>query len=397
MRPSRFVSSSTTIFPIGFVLAFGVDVGHVSRHLDHPHAALAVPVDHDRILHERLAGHELDPIAGRHREPLEGFLGRQRRRVFRHLLKSGGPGFADLGGVADSHGRHDKQQNRANAWKHQRIILTPEKLMDMRLTRRELGRTGAMTGDSRGGSVRFPANRGSLRRAQPEAELEVCRRSSGSERSVQLRRPRHGRRRAAQPLPEAQRQRASSCGRSRSKVFSDRPAANGKKVTPEEMRKWRASVQVDRAAAFRKKYEGAGVAIEIVKYDGIYTMADEEVDYCFNLAKTLGARAISCEIDLKHTERLGQFADKHKMMVGFHGHAATTPAHWESAFAQAKFNWRESGHRPFRRRQQHVACAVHEAASRAHHAHPREGSQDEGRARRRRSARATPPSSKCSG
>ena len=26
------------------------------------------------------------------------------------------------------------------------------------------------------------------------------------------------------------------------------------------------------------------------------------------------------------------------MMVGFHGHAATTPAHWEAAFSQAKYN-----------------------------------------------------------
>ena len=68
-------------------------------------------------------------------------------------------------------------------------------------------------------------------------------------------------------------------------------------------------------------------------------MADAEVNYCFNLAKTLGARAISCEIDAAHTERIGRFADKHKMMVGYHGHAATTPAHWEAAFAQAKFNW----------------------------------------------------------
>jgi sugar phosphate isomerase/epimerase len=25
-------------------------------------------------------------------------------------------------------------------------------------------------------------------------------------------------------------------------------------------------------------------------------------------------------------------------MVGYHGHAETTPAHWEAAFAQAKFN-----------------------------------------------------------
>jgi hypothetical protein len=120
--------------------------------------------------------------------------------------------------------------------------------------------------------------------------------------------------------------------------FLGSPAANGQKAPPEELRKWRASVPVERAAAFRRKYEGAGVMIEIVKYDLIYSMADEEVDYCFRLAKALGARAISCEIDLKHTQRIGRFADKHALMVGYHGHAETTPAHWETAFAQAKFN-----------------------------------------------------------
>ena len=120
--------------------------------------------------------------------------------------------------------------------------------------------------------------------------------------------------------------------------FLGSPAANGQKAAPEAMRKWRTSVSMDGVGAFRKKYEDAGVLIEIVKYDGIYTMSDPEVDYCFNLARALGARAISCEIDVAHTQRIGQFADKHKMMVGYHGHAATTPAHWESAFSQARYN-----------------------------------------------------------
>ena len=120
--------------------------------------------------------------------------------------------------------------------------------------------------------------------------------------------------------------------------FLGSPASNGRKATPEDMRRWRLSAPVERAAEFRRKYESAGVAIEIVKYDGIYAMADEEVDYCFNLAKSLGARAISCEIDVRHTQRIGRFADKHRLMVGFHGHAETTPAHWEAAFAQATFN-----------------------------------------------------------
>jgi sugar phosphate isomerase/epimerase len=121
--------------------------------------------------------------------------------------------------------------------------------------------------------------------------------------------------------------------------FLGSPGANGQKVEADVMRKWRSTVSMDRVAAFRKKYSDAGVLIEIVKYDGIYNMADAEVDYCFNLARTLGARGISCEIDAKHTQRIGQFADKHKLPVAYHGHATTTPADWEAAFAQARYNW----------------------------------------------------------
>jgi sugar phosphate isomerase/epimerase len=108
----------------------------------------------------------------------------------------------------------------------------------------------------------------------------------------------------------------------------------------EKLRQWRGSAPVDRAKAFRKMYEDAGVLIEIVKVDGIFKMSPEELDYVFNLAKTLGGRAISTEIshaeeDLK---RLGQFADKHQVMVGYHGHATTGPEHWEKAFSLAKYN-----------------------------------------------------------
>jgi sugar phosphate isomerase/epimerase len=121
--------------------------------------------------------------------------------------------------------------------------------------------------------------------------------------------------------------------------FLGSPAANGQKVDADVMRKWRASISMDRAAAFRKKYEDAGVLIDIVKYDGIYTMSNDEVNYCFTLARTLGARAISCEIDAKHTARIGQFAEKHKLPVAFHGHAATIPEHWEAAFKESRYNW----------------------------------------------------------
>jgi sugar phosphate isomerase/epimerase len=105
-----------------------------------------------------------------------------------------------------------------------------------------------------------------------------------------------------------------------------------------ELRKWRVAAPMQKVREFRKKYEDAGVKIEIVKFDGMYARQDDELDYCFELAKALGARAISCEISVKDTQRVGQFAAKHRLMVGYHGHAETGPADWETVFGFSKYN-----------------------------------------------------------
>jgi sugar phosphate isomerase/epimerase len=117
-------------------------------------------------------------------------------------------------------------------------------------------------------------------------------------------------------------------------------AGKSKQQNAEQLRDWRKNVSLDRVAEFRSKFETAGILIEIVKVDGIFGMSDAEIDYAFALAKALGGRAISTEISHKDEElaRVGQFADKHQFMVGYHGHATTKPEHWEAAFAMAKFN-----------------------------------------------------------
>lgn len=111
-------------------------------------------------------------------------------------------------------------------------------------------------------------------------------------------------------------------------------------ASAEDFAKWRKSVSMERVKEFRKLYEDAGVLIEIVKVDGIFKMSDAELDYVFNLAKALGGRAISTEISKKDDDhkRVGEFADKHRLMVGYHGHAETSPEDWEKAFSFAKFN-----------------------------------------------------------
>ncbi len=117
-------------------------------------------------------------------------------------------------------------------------------------------------------------------------------------------------------------------------VASADAAANAKKLAD-----WRAGVPMAKAAEFRKKYETAGVFIDVIKVDGIFRMSDAELDYAFNLARALGARAISTEIskvDAEH-ERVGRFADKHRILLALHGHATTTGAGYEKPYSISKF------------------------------------------------------------
>lgn len=125
------------------------------------------------------------------------------------------------------------------------------------------------------------------------------------------------------------------------------PKAKGETITPEQvaantaaLRAWRASASMSRAKEFRSLYEQGGVLIEILKVDNLFKLSDDELDYSFTLAKTLGARAISSEISFVEEElkRVGKFADQHKFWVAYHGHASVTAKIWEHAFTLAKYH-----------------------------------------------------------
>ncbi len=118
-----------------------------------------------------------------------------------------------------------------------------------------------------------------------------------------------------------------------------------RKAATEALRKWRLSQSMSGFRDFRRKYNDAGVLIEVVKFDGVDGYTDDELDYAFQLARELGANAISCEIPVSTTKRVGAFAEKHKMMVGYHGHGNLTDpeafgglASWERAFSYSKYN-----------------------------------------------------------
>ncbi len=108
----------------------------------------------------------------------------------------------------------------------------------------------------------------------------------------------------------------------------------------EEMKKWRLSVSMDKFKALRKMYEGAGVTIYAFKLGLTLAMSDDEYQYTFNVAKALGCNHLTMELptDPALTKRIGEFAAKEKMMVGYHAHTQATPQLWDAAMAQSKYN-----------------------------------------------------------
>ncbi|HKD06195.1 MAG TPA: TIM barrel protein [Bryobacteraceae bacterium] len=108
---------------------------------------------------------------------------------------------------------------------------------------------------------------------------------------------------------------------------------------------WRLALSLDRIRAFRQKYEDAGIQIQILKIDNFNSFSDDVTDYFFAVAKNLGCYALSTEGRLADVERLGRFAAKHKMMIGYHGHTAGpggeafgAPENWERAMEVSPYN-----------------------------------------------------------
>jgi sugar phosphate isomerase/epimerase len=89
--------------------------------------------------------------------------------------------------------------------------------------------------------------------------------------------------------------------------------------------------------ALRKKYNDAGVNTHIVKFGSIGPeMSENEVHYCFNVAKALGARGITTEISEDKAVFLAPFAAEHEIMIGFHNHTQVNSSSWESPLSHGE-------------------------------------------------------------
>lgn len=109
-----------------------------------------------------------------------------------------------------------------------------------------------------------------------------------------------------------------------------------------QVSEWRKTVDMDRFAQFRKMYNDKGVNIYAFKPRNTFGKdnSDADIDWGMKVGKTLGASHVTVEhpSDVAVTARLGTFAKKHDIYMGYHGHEQQTPTLWDIALEQSKFN-----------------------------------------------------------
>jgi len=140
------------------------------------------------------------------------------------------------------------------------------------------------------------------------------------------------------PMPAAPAGAPAKKGGGRPPLTPEQKEAMAKAA--EERKKWRLSVSMDKYRELRKLYNDAGVKIDTFKLGLTAAMTDDEYDYVFNVAKALGAGSTTLELPAQETltKRIGEFAEKHRIFVGYHNHMQVNEHSWDAALAQSKYN-----------------------------------------------------------
>jgi sugar phosphate isomerase/epimerase len=114
----------------------------------------------------------------------------------------------------------------------------------------------------------------------------------------------------------------------------------------EALRKWRMAATAATFAPVKKKIADAGIDLRILCFNmNVKNTKDDEIEYAFMMAGALGVKAISTSTQVSMAKRTAPFADKHKMLLAFHGHdnldnpdETATPESFATILAASKYH-----------------------------------------------------------
>lgn len=102
-----------------------------------------------------------------------------------------------------------------------------------------------------------------------------------------------------------------------------RAAMNGPEAKKyrEDLRQWRLNTPVSHFRSVRKQFDDAGIEVFAYTLNFSHDFTDDELDKCFEQAKTMRVRAIASSTQQSMLPRLQPLAEKYKIYVAVHGHS----------------------------------------------------------------------------
>ncbi len=91
----------------------------------------------------------------------------------------------------------------------------------------------------------------------------------------------------------------------------------------EGLRQWRLTAPLARFREVREQFDRAGVLLYAYNYSFRKDMSEAEIQRGFEMAQALGVKYITASANVSIAPRVDAYAQKYKIMVGFHGHDET--------------------------------------------------------------------------
>ncbi len=92
----------------------------------------------------------------------------------------------------------------------------------------------------------------------------------------------------------------------------------------EKLRQWRLSTPLSKFHEIRQQFDSAGVLLYAYNFSFRKDMTDAEMQRGFEMAQAMGVKYITASSNVSVAPRVDTYAQKFKIMVGFHGHDETS-------------------------------------------------------------------------
>jgi sugar phosphate isomerase/epimerase len=102
------------------------------------------------------------------------------------------------------------------------------------------------------------------------------------------------------------------------------PPSPGAVKAREDLRKWRLDTSLDHFKNVRRKFDAAGITISGYCYNMNQSFTDAELERGFEIARALGTDTMTTSTTMDVAKRLAPLAERHKLLVGLHGHSNVT-------------------------------------------------------------------------